>query len=130
VLIAHPTSGKVVEYDGEGQPVWEAKVAWPHSPKRLPNGNTRVAMFNPGFGDWKNERNLVELDRAGKIVWKVAVALPGPETHLPNGHTLLINHLYDPSGKPAGGKLLEFDRAGRIVWEYEAKGNLVRARRR
>lgn len=62
VLVPQYNFSKVVEFDRDGQKVWEAEVANPNSVARLPNGNTLV-------GSMVNQR-AVELDRTGKEVWE------------------------------------------------------------
>jgi hypothetical protein len=52
----------VVEFDGEGQVVWEATVASPNTVQRLPNGNTLVGSLTT--------QRVVELDRSGNEVWE------------------------------------------------------------
>jgi HEAT repeat protein len=53
---------RVVEFDTEGKPVWEAQIQWPTSAVRLPNGHTLVSS--------QNSRKVTELDRSGKQVWE------------------------------------------------------------
>jgi hypothetical protein len=62
VLVPQHGANKVVEFDGDGKAVWEAKVALPKSAVRLPNGHTLATSFE--------NRNVVEFDRAGKVVWE------------------------------------------------------------
>ncbi len=52
--------GKVAEYADGGKLVWEANVANPGFPLRLPNGNTLVSPMN--------QNTLLELNRNGKVV--------------------------------------------------------------
>jgi hypothetical protein len=62
VLVPQYSQSKVVEFDPEGQKVWEHETANPNSVVRLPNGNTLI-------GSMVNQR-AVEVDRAGKEVWE------------------------------------------------------------
>jgi hypothetical protein len=62
VLIPLFGNGKVVEYDMDGKPVWEAAVEQPIAAVRLPNGNTLVTSMS--------QRRAIELDRTGKEVWE------------------------------------------------------------
>jgi hypothetical protein len=62
VVIPQYGNNKVVEFDTEGKPVWEATVTNPSTVLRLPNGNTLV-------GSMVTQR-VVELDRSGKEVWE------------------------------------------------------------
>ena len=59
VLVSVYATNKITEYDADGKTVWEATVAQPGTPTRLPNGNTLVVSANA---------RIVELDRAGKVV--------------------------------------------------------------
>jgi hypothetical protein len=59
-------TNKVVEYDGNGNVVWQAEAARPSSAQRLPNGNTLVTT--------RTNQEIVELDKAGKVVWRHRVA--------------------------------------------------------
>jgi hypothetical protein len=69
VILPHYVENKVVEYDRDGKVKWEAKVQYPMSAQRLPNGNTLV-VTGPVTN---NGQRLVELDRAGKEVWSHVV---------------------------------------------------------
>lgn len=60
VLLPIYTENRVVLYDAQGKPTWEAKTNRPASAVRLPNGNTLVAS---SLG-----RSVVEIDRDGKEV--------------------------------------------------------------
>jgi hypothetical protein len=57
--VANYGGGKVIEYDRQGKPVWEASVASPLSPVRLSNGNTLVSS---------QDNFWAEYDRQGKPV--------------------------------------------------------------
>ena len=59
VLVSVYATNKITEYDADGKTVWEATVAQPGTPTRLPNGNTLVVSANA---------RIVELDRSGKVV--------------------------------------------------------------
>jgi outer membrane protein assembly factor BamB len=59
ILVPLLREGKVVEFDKDGNRVWQATVPTPYSAIRLPNGNTVVA----------NVQRVLELDRDGKAVW-------------------------------------------------------------
>jgi hypothetical protein len=65
VLVPQLTDNRVVEYDADGKPVWEAKTPFPTSAMRLPNGNTLIASANV--------QKVVEVDRDGKEVWSYRV---------------------------------------------------------
>jgi hypothetical protein len=62
VLIPEMDNNRVVEYDAEGQIVWEVTINQPIAALRLPNGNTMVTLMT--------ENRAVELDRNGKNVWQ------------------------------------------------------------
>jgi outer membrane protein assembly factor BamB len=62
VLIPEMDNNRVVEYDAEGQRVWEATVDQPIAALRLPSGNTVITLMR--------ENRAVEVDRAGKEVWQ------------------------------------------------------------
>jgi hypothetical protein len=62
VLIPEMDNNRVVEYDADGQSVWEAAIDQPIAAVRLPNGNTVVTLMR--------ENRAVELDHAGKEVWQ------------------------------------------------------------
>jgi hypothetical protein len=62
VLIPEMDNNRVVEYDADGQSVWEAALDQPIAAMRLPNGNTLVTLMR--------ENRAVEVDRAGKEVWQ------------------------------------------------------------
>jgi hypothetical protein len=60
VLVSVQNLGKVIEYDKDGKPVWEAAVQFPAGPHRLGNGQTLV----PSNGNTR----ITRLDPAGKVV--------------------------------------------------------------
>ena len=62
VLLPQLWLNKVIEYDGDGRPVWEAAVPQPSAAVRLANGNTLVASQWPP--------KALEVDRGGKVVWE------------------------------------------------------------
>jgi HEAT repeat protein len=62
-LIPLSVSGKVAEFDGNGNIVWQCSVAKPNSAKRLPNGNVLVCS--------RQDCRVVEVDRAGKPIWEL-----------------------------------------------------------
>ncbi len=62
VLIPEMDNNRVVEYDADGQGVWEVAIDQPISAVRLPNGNTMVTLMR--------ENRAVEVDRAGREVWQ------------------------------------------------------------
>jgi hypothetical protein len=62
VLIPELDNNRVVEYDADGQSVWEVAIDQPIAAVRLPNGNTLVTLMR--------ENRAVEVDRAGKQVWQ------------------------------------------------------------
>jgi hypothetical protein len=67
VLVAQYGGQKVVEFDADGKPVWEANVSSPISVVRLPNGHTLVASY-------QGQKQVVELDQVGKTVWDYQIA--------------------------------------------------------
>jgi outer membrane protein assembly factor BamB len=62
VLIPEMDNNRVVEYDADGQSVWEVRLDQPIAAVRLPNGNTLVTLMR--------ENRAVEVDRAGKEIWQ------------------------------------------------------------
>jgi hypothetical protein len=60
VLVAVHNFNKVVEYDQDGRPAWEAAVTLPGSPHRLRNGHTVVPS--------SSYTRITRLDPAGKVV--------------------------------------------------------------
>jgi hypothetical protein len=52
----------VVEYDADGQSVWEVSIDQPIAAVRLPNGNTLITLMQ--------DKSAVEVDRTGKRVWQ------------------------------------------------------------
>ncbi|HTU91671.1 MAG TPA: HEAT repeat domain-containing protein [Gemmataceae bacterium] len=62
VLIPEMDNNRVVEYDADGQNVWETALDQPIAAVRLPNGNTIVTLMR--------ENRAVEVDRTGKEVWQ------------------------------------------------------------
>jgi hypothetical protein len=61
VLVPQFSGQRVVEFDGNGREVWQAKIQWPSTVMRLANGNTLVGSINT--------RRATELDRNGREVW-------------------------------------------------------------
>jgi outer membrane protein assembly factor BamB len=62
VVVPENRFNRVVEYDANGRPVWQAEVQQPIAAVRLPNGHTLVTSMN--------ERRAIELDSSGKEVWQ------------------------------------------------------------
>jgi hypothetical protein len=62
VLIPEMDNNRVVEYDADGQKVWETTLDQPIAAVRLSNGNTIVTLMQAN--------RAVEVDRAGKVVWQ------------------------------------------------------------
>jgi hypothetical protein len=62
VLVPEMDNNRVVEYDADGQSVWEVTVDQPIAAARLPNGNTLITLMR--------QKSAVEVDRAGKEVWQ------------------------------------------------------------
>jgi hypothetical protein len=62
VLVPQMADGRVVEYNADGKPVWEAAVAQPIAAVRLANGHTLITSMS--------DKRAVELDRTGKEVWE------------------------------------------------------------
>jgi hypothetical protein len=62
VLVPMKDANKVVEYDADGRPIWEATVEEPIAAVRLPNGHTLVTTLN--------QRRAVEVDGAAQPVWE------------------------------------------------------------
>jgi hypothetical protein len=65
VLIPEMDNNRVVEYDADGQNVWEVAVDQPIAAVRLPNGNTLITLMR--------QKSAIEVDRAGKEVWQFKV---------------------------------------------------------
>ena len=63
VLVPLNAEDRVVEYNGTGEKVWEAKVEQPITATRLANGNTLVTSMLPAKG-------AMEFDRYGNMVWQ------------------------------------------------------------
>jgi len=63
VLVPHNGENKVVEYGGNGKPVWEVACDQPVAATRLPNGNVLVTSMLPNQG-------AIEYNRAGNAVWQ------------------------------------------------------------
>jgi hypothetical protein len=59
VLVPHNSENKVVEYDAQGQSVWEVNVTQPVAATKLPNGHVLVTTMNPQTG-------AMEFDRMGR----------------------------------------------------------------
>lgn len=62
VLVPEMNLNRVVEYDANGQVVWQIPFEKPVAAARLPNGNTLVTAYQ--------DVRAWELDREGKIVWE------------------------------------------------------------
>src|SRR5205823_3746104 len=62
VLVPQYGQNKVIEYDRDGNVLWEAKFRLPTSAVRLPNGNTLVVS--------NFQQRVVELNRDGREVWE------------------------------------------------------------
>jgi hypothetical protein len=62
ILVPEFRANRVVEYDAEGKPRWQANAVRPTSAVRLPNGNTLVVSMT--------SQQVVELSRDGREVWK------------------------------------------------------------
>jgi outer membrane protein assembly factor BamB len=62
VIVPHNQENKVVEYDMDGNIVWEVSVPQPVAATRLPNGHTLVTTMQPQTG-------AIEFDRQGREVW-------------------------------------------------------------
>jgi HEAT repeat protein len=61
VLMPIYTGNCVIEYDGDGKPVWTAQAYRPTSAQRLPNGHTIISS--------RQSDVIVEVDRRGQEVW-------------------------------------------------------------
>jgi len=61
VLVPFYTGNCVIEYDGDGKPVWTAQSYRPTSAQRLPNGHTIVSS--------RMSDVIIEVDRKGQEVW-------------------------------------------------------------
>src|SRR5262249_13989979 len=68
VLIPEMDNNRVVEYDADGQSVWEVAIDQPIAAVRLPNGNTIVTLMRGN--------KAVEIDRSGKQVWQFKTDKP------------------------------------------------------
>ncbi len=67
VLIPEKDSNRVVEFDANGQVVWQIPFLQPVAAVRLPNGNTLVTAFQ--------DTRAVEMDPQGKEVWEYDAGL-------------------------------------------------------
>ena len=50
VIVPEANSNRVVEYDTEGQVVWQKEIPAPIAAVRLPNGNTLITRFSHDRG--------------------------------------------------------------------------------
>lgn len=94
----------VVEFDAHGNRIWLADnlPGNPTNVERLPNGNTLLAIAEPGI--------VLELSLAKEIVWQRPMeGRPTTAQRLPNGHTLVCLQF--------ARRVVEIDTAGRVVWE-------------
>jgi HEAT repeat protein len=64
VLVSIPTVNKIMEFDFNGQPTWEATVTTPGIPAKLPNGNVVAPSLNGS--------KFVEIRMDGKIIFESA----------------------------------------------------------
>lgn len=139
-LVCHEGDGKVREYDGDGQVVWEFEVPLfgqtpreGHGPEafgnkcfaavRLANGNTLISTGNG--------HSVIEVTPEKEVVWKLAQNdLPGITLAwvttlevLPNGHYVIGNCHAGPS-QPT---LVEIDSTTKeVFWQFgghDAFGN-------
>jgi hypothetical protein len=62
VLIPEMSNNRVVEYDEEGNTVWQTTFVQPVAAVRLANGNTLITSMR--------QTTAVEMDRNGKEVWR------------------------------------------------------------
>jgi len=131
-LVCHEGEGKVCEYDGDGQVVWEYQLDLNNRPRsgghgpeghgvevygaiRLENGNTLIAGGN-------NNR-VLEVTPKGEVVWQVDQKdLPGITlawvTTLqvrPNGN-VIIGNCHATSENP---QLIEVSRNKDVVWQFK-----------
>jgi hypothetical protein len=60
VVVSVQNLGKVIEYDKDGKPAWEAAVQFPAGPRRLRNGHTLVPS--------NSNTRITRLDAAGKVL--------------------------------------------------------------
>ncbi|HUG89230.1 MAG TPA: PQQ-binding-like beta-propeller repeat protein [Planctomycetaceae bacterium] len=82
-LIAYYANNRVVEYDSDGNVVWNQAVGTPRGVDGLPNGHRVVASYST--------RIVIEYDAEGGEIWRSDV-LPGTPyscQRLPNGNTLV-----------------------------------------
>lgn len=114
-LVCHESLGKVREYDGGANIVWELDVkSHVYGAVRLKSGNTLVSA-----GDG---HRVFEVDPAGKEVWTIGRNdLPGIElawmtqvARLPNGNTVIVNC----HGRPTDPQLIEVSPEKKVVWSY------------
>jgi len=118
-LAAHMDNNKVVEYDGDGKPIWSAAIPAPWAAVRLNNGNTLVTS-NKGF--------VRELTPAGDTVWEFTQKDAGDiklysiqeADRLANGDTVISN--WCPNGIrntkdwPTSVQVLEVTPEKKVVW--------------
>ncbi len=118
-LAAHMDSGKVVEYDADGKPIWSVAVPSPWSAVRLKNGNTLVGS-NRGFAR--------EINPAGDTVWEfsqkdapdIKIFIVQEANRLANGNTVIANWcpngIKNPKDWPASVQVLEVMPDKKAVW--------------
>lgn len=131
-LVCHEGEGKVCEYDGKGEVVWEYTLGLNDRPRsgghgpeghgtelygavRLENGNTLIAGGN-------NNR-VVEVNKKGEIVWQVDQKdLPGITLAwvttlqvLPSGN-VIIGNCHATEKNP---QLIEVTREKKVVWTFK-----------
>jgi hypothetical protein len=118
-LVSHMDSGKVVEYDADGKPIWSVKAPSPWAAIRLPNGNTLISC---------QSRGVREVDPSGKIVWQFTQKdAPGIKlfilqdvVRLANGNTVITSwcplNVKDPKKWPGTVQVIEVTPDKKIVW--------------
>jgi outer membrane protein assembly factor BamB len=62
IVISQPNTGMVIETDGDGKVLWQARTPGIATATRLPNGNMLVASQSGNI--------VTELDRTGRVVWE------------------------------------------------------------
>jgi acetyl esterase/lipase len=111
VLFTINPQKKVVEMDGDHNPVWTYSEGLEHpiAAQRLANGNTLIGDARLG--------KVMEVTAGKQVVWKYESAdlanMRSRNAHRTEQGTTLI-------AVEAEGKLIEVDQGGKIVWQWQA----------
>jgi outer membrane protein assembly factor BamB len=140
-LVCHEGDGTVVEYDADGQPVWEFAV--PLFGRERADGHGVEAFGNQAFSAVRlesgntligtgNGHSVIEVTPGRKIVWELHQNdLPGIQLAwvttlqvLPSGNIVLGNC----HAGPTNPQIVEVDRDKQVVWtfkDFERFGNAL-----